>query len=127
MKPPGYPKTVSNTITGKGPESGNLYDSTYHIRVSSSPGLRIRIRFFFFFADPAQNGPFSLKMDRFFAGSAFLKTKYCHFDQFLEELDPDPYIGIQLDPDPQKKIRIRNPAPHIIKRFHLINVLSHQM
>ena len=66
-------------------------------------------------------------MDRFCAGSAFLKTKYCHFDQVSEELDPDPYIGIQLDPDPQKKIRIRNPAPHIIKRFHLINVLSHQM
>ena len=36
-----------------------------------------------------------------------LKTKYCNFDQFLDELDPDPdpYIWIQLDPEPgpQKK------------------------
>ena len=38
------------------------------------------------------------------------KTKYCNFYQFLEELDPDPdpYISIQPDLDPQKKMRIRN-------------------
>ena len=37
----------------------------------------------------------------------FADLEYCHFDQFLEEMDPDPdpYIWIQLDPDldPQKK------------------------
>ena len=51
-----------------------------------------------------ENGPFLCRIRIFLRIRIHIfKTEYCNFDQFLEEPDPDPYIWIQLDPDPQKK------------------------